>query len=112
MLKQLTERYIAAFASKDLVGIAELMREDFVLEDPVVKRVEGKAPALDAVEKLFLGCKELDFRAKQIFQDGDSTMIEFVLELDGICLEGVDIIDWRNGRMLELRAYLDIPKGD
>ncbi len=38
-------------------------------------------------------------------------MIEFVLELDGMRLEGVGIIDCGDGRMHELRAYLDIPKG-
>ena len=38
-------------------------------------------------------------------------MIEFMLDLDSVHLEGVDIIDWQERRMRELRAYLDIPKG-
>ena len=45
------------------------------------------------------------------YQDGDTTMIEFVLILDSTQLEGVDILNWRDGKIKELRAYLDIPKG-
>lgn len=111
MLKKLTERYVKAFANKDIAAIADLMDESFTLEDPVVKRVEGKVASLAAVEKIFQNCKKLNFRAKKIYQDGNSTIIEFMLDLDGVHLEGVDIIDWQEGRMRELRAYLDIPKG-
>ncbi|EDP6022939.1 nuclear transport factor 2 family protein, partial [Campylobacter jejuni] len=30
---------------------------------------------------------------------------------DDIRLEGVDIIEWHDEKIVELRAYLDIPKG-
>ena len=110
MLKMLTERYIEAFSKKDLNSISMLLDAKFALEDPVIKRVEGKSAALDAIKKIFESCEELNFSAKKIYQDGDSTIIEFVLELDGVVLEGVDIIDWKDGLMFELRAYLDIPK--
>lgn len=110
MLKMLTERYIAAFSQKDINSISALLDENFALEDPVIKRVEGKLAALEAINKIFESCEKLNFRAKKIYQDKDSTIIEFVLELDGIVLEGVDIIDWKDGLMRELRAYLDIPK--
>lgn len=110
MLKSLAKRYIAAFASKDLHLIETLMADEFVLEDPVIKRVEGKSLALEAINKIFKGCTRLDFFAKNIFEDENVTCIEFVLLLDDLRLEGVDVINWRNGKMVELRAYLDIPK--
>ena len=110
MLKMLTERYIAAFSQKDIKSISALLDEKFVLEDPVVKRVEGRSAALEAISKIFDSCEKLNFRAKKIYQDKDSSIIEFVLVLDGVVLEGVDIIDWKDGLMCELRAYLDIPK--
>lgn len=110
MLKMLTERYIAAFSQKDINSISALLDEKFALEDPVIKRVEGKLAALEAIKKIFGSCEKLNFSAKKIYQDGDSTIIEFILELDGVALEGVDIIDWKDGLMCELRAYLDIPK--
>lgn len=110
MLKALTEKYITAFSIRDLDGVAALMSENFVLEDPIVKRIDGKVAALEAVAEIFAGCNSLSFNAKRIFQDGNTTFVEFILQLDATRLEGVDIIDWHDGKMVELRAYLDIPK--
>ncbi|MFY4727230.1 nuclear transport factor 2 family protein [Campylobacter jejuni] len=111
MLKKLTEKYISAFNKKDIKEVANLLNENFVLEDPVVKRIEGKEECLKAIENIFKSCKELSFSAKNIFQDKNTIFIEFILILDETRLEGVDIIEWHNEKIVELRAYLDIPKG-
>ncbi|EOH2732877.1 nuclear transport factor 2 family protein [Campylobacter jejuni] len=111
MLKKLTEKYINAFNKKDIKEVANLLNENFVLGDPVVKRIEGKEECLKAIENIFNSCKELSFSAKNIFQDKNTTFIEFILMLDETRLEGVDIIEWYNEKIVELRAYLDIPKG-
>jgi ketosteroid isomerase-like protein len=111
MSKQLTEQYIRAFDAKDLAGVAALLADDFALEDPVVKRIEGKQPALAAIGAIFAGCRALSFKAKRVYADGDTCFIEFTLDLDAVRLQGVDIVEWRDGKMHELRAYLDIPKG-
>jgi len=111
MLKELTKKYIDAFDSKDLDKCAELFTEDFALEDPVVKRIEGKDKVLEAIKGIFDSCKNLSFKAKNIYQDNQTTIIEFVLKLDDITLTGTDIIEWEDNKMKELRAYLDIPKG-
>ncbi|MBK1974101.1 nuclear transport factor 2 family protein, partial [Campylobacter sp. TTU-622] len=39
MLKKLTEKYISAFNDKNLKEIENLLNENFILEDPVVKRI-------------------------------------------------------------------------
>ena len=111
MLKELTEKYIEAFDSKNLDKCAELFTENFALEDPVVRRIEGKVEVLKAIKSIFDSCTKLDFSAKNIFQDGQTTIIEFILKLDDTVLTGTDIIEWENNKMKELRAYLDIPKG-
>ncbi|OEW37517.1 MULTISPECIES: nuclear transport factor 2 family protein [Campylobacter] len=111
MLKKLTEKYINAFNKKDIKEVANLLNENFVLEDPVVKRIEGKEECLKAIENIFKSCKELSFSAKNIFQDKNTTFIEFILILDETRLEGADIIEWHDEKIVELRAYLDIPKG-
>jgi ketosteroid isomerase-like protein len=111
MLKELTKKYIKAFDSKDLDRCAELFTDDFALEDPVVKRIEGKEEVLKAIKGIFDSCATLDFSAKNIYQDGQTTIIEFILKLDDTVLTGADIIEWENNKMKELRAYLDIPKG-
>lgn len=111
MIRELTAQYVARFTARDLDGVAALLHADVALEDPVVRRVEGKAAVLQAVANIFNGCTSLDFRARNIFADGDVSVVEFTLALDALQLKGADIITWRDGTILELRAYLDIPKG-
>jgi ketosteroid isomerase-like protein len=110
MIKQLTEDYISAFSRRDLAAVGALLADGFALEDPVVRRIEGKPAALDMMAGMFKGCASLSFRAKNIYLAGDTSIVEFTLDIDSAHLEGVDIIEWRDGKMIELRAYLDIPK--
>ncbi len=110
MLKKLTKNYIDFFSKKDIDSIELMLCEEFVLCDPVVKRVEGRSNCLKAINDIFSSCDELVFIAKNIFVDNEVSIIEFVLKLDDTSLEGVDIIEWRDNKMKELRAYLDIPK--
>lgn len=111
MSRQLTQQYIAAFSAKNLAAVAELLHDNVALEDPVVKRIEGKSGVLAAMQGIFDGAAHLSFSAKNIYEDGATNLIEFRLELDKTVLTGVDIIEWDHGKMRELRAYLDIPKG-
>lgn len=109
MLKELTNKYIAAFDNKDIESISNMIKDDFILEDPVVKRIQGKDAVLETIQGIFNSCDKLDFKAKNIFCDDNTTIIEFILDLDGTVLEGIDIIEWDGNIMKELRAYLDIP---
>ncbi|EHE1105803.1 nuclear transport factor 2 family protein, partial [Campylobacter jejuni] len=59
MLKKLTEKYISAFNKKDINEVTNLLNENFVLEDPVVKRIEGKEECLKAIENIFKNCNKL-----------------------------------------------------
>ncbi|AXP09035.1 nuclear transport factor 2 family protein [Campylobacter hepaticus] len=110
MLTKLTKKYINAFNDKNLNELETLFDENFALEDPVVKRIEGKEECLQAIKKIFEACKQLSFSAKNIFQDKNTTFIEFILVLDDMRLEGVDIIEWQDEKIIELRAYLNVPK--
>ncbi|EPU7282925.1 nuclear transport factor 2 family protein [Campylobacter upsaliensis] len=110
MLKNLTKAYIKAFNDRNLESVEALLDEDFILQDPAVKRIEGKQKALEAIESIFSSCKNLSFSAKNIYEDGQTTFIEFILKLDEVNLEGVDILEWQGDKIKELRAYLDLPK--
>jgi limonene-1,2-epoxide hydrolase len=110
MLIDLTKQYIEAFSNKDLQKCSKFFSKDFVLEDPIVKRVEGKDEVLKVFENIFNSCNTLEFKAKNIYQDKNTTIIEFILILDDTILKGTDIIEWKNNKMKELRAYFDIPK--
>ena len=111
MLKELTKQYVDAFNSKSIDKVAVLFADNFALEDPVVKRIEGKKEVLAAIQRIFNSCEHLSFEAKNIYQENQITIIEFTLKLDGTILTGTDIIEWnKQSQMSELRAYLDIPK--
>lgn len=110
MLKKLTKEYIQHFSSKNLSGISEMMLDNFILEDPAVIKIEGKADALNAISNIFNSCQLLSFEADNVYVDGQTTLIEFTLRVDSTILKGVDIIEWNQGKMQHLRAYLDIPK--
>ena len=111
MIEQLTRKYAEAFAAKDLQTIASLLTDDFVLEDPAVIRVEGKSKALVEVRKIFdSNPGKFVFTAKNIYVSGQTSIMEFVLQLESVVLKGADIIEWRGDRICELRAYLDLPK--
>jgi limonene-1,2-epoxide hydrolase len=109
---ELTKEYIEAFNNKDLGKVANLFINDFALEDPVVKRIEGKEKVIEAIKGIFESCETLAFEAKNIYQDNQTTIIEFILKLDDTTFTGIDIIEWEDNKMKELRAYLDIPCGD
>lgn len=111
MLKELTQKYIDAFDGKILEKCVELFIDDFTLEDPVFKKIEGKEEVLKAIKGIFDSCTALEFISKNIYQDNQTTIIEFILKLDDTVLTGTDIIEWEDNKMKELRAYLDIPKG-
>lgn len=110
MIEELTKKYIAAFDSKSLELVAELLDDSFALEDPVVKRIEGKEESLKAISNIFEENDSVSFSAKNIFVVGTTSIVEFNLQLGDTILTGVDIIEWENSKMTELRAYLDIPK--
>jgi len=108
MLRELTAEYVEAFGTKDLDRCAALMAESFILEDPVITRVEGKEAALRVIAGIFDSVKSLKYRARNIFVDGNTSLLEFVLDADGKTLIGVDVIEWVDGKMTYMRAYLDV----
>ena len=67
MLKDLTKQYIEAINGKNIEKIAQLLTDDFALEDPVVKRIEGKVEVLKSIQNLFDSCTKLSFEAKNIY---------------------------------------------
>ncbi|WP_430428594.1 nuclear transport factor 2 family protein [Maribacter litoralis] len=109
-LISLTEEYIDAFSNKDLKKVATFLTDDFVLEDPIVIRVEGKSKALGKIGELFTSCKTLSFTQKNIYGQNNMTIIEFILKIDSQTLQGVDILEWNGNKIKELRAYLHIPR--
>lgn len=106
-LRQLTETYVSAFHGRDIDGVRALMDESFVLTDPDNPGLGPRDKALAFVAGLFENAGDsLSFVARQILVDGDHSVIEFDLTIGDMRLEGVDLIEWRDGLMVSMRAHL------
>lgn len=75
--------------------LASLLAEDAVFHSPVVHTPQrGRAIVgsyLNAAVKLLGGA---DFCYDRVLIDGDQAMLEFSTTIDGIAINGVDIIRW------------------
>ena len=106
-LIDLTKQYINAFDSKNLILLEDFFIQDAILFDPANPTgVKGKENIINMISNLFKEYDKLNFKETNIFIDGDTTIIEFSLTLNGQQLVGTDIIKWKNNKILELRAYL------
>lgn len=104
-LKTLTLQFADSFNQKDLNAIAELFHEDFCLHDPVLKWVRGKNTVLELFGKQFAEASQASYKAVNLFQERNATVLEFIIRIGAEVRFGVDLIDWRGGKMAELRRY-------
>lgn len=82
-------------ATGDLAALDELIGDDAVFSSPAVfTPQQGKAKTLmylQAALKVFSGN---DFRYVEEWHGRDSAVLEFVAELDGVHVNGVDLMHW------------------
>ena len=105
-LRDLTERYVAAFDARDLDAVVGFFADDFALTDPEVTALTPRAAVRDYVGGLFQGNPELSFVAHAIVVEAETSVIHFTLTLGDTVLDGVDLITWDGDRMATMHAYL------
>lgn len=105
-VEALTHQYASFFGARNLNGVAALLADDFVLEDPAVVQLKGKALALEYIRDLFTQHPGLTFEVRNIVADQSRGVIEFCLHLGDRSFRGADVIEWSSGKMACLRAYL------
>ena len=106
-IRTLTQTYITAFHNRDLEGLATLMHEDFVLTDPENEALGPRKKVLTFISGLFdRAGATLTFRPRTVLVDGAHSAIEFGMTIDQDYLEGIDLIEWQDRRMISMRAHL------
>ena len=89
-------------------ALAEIIREDAVFHSPVVHTPQVGKPVVMAY--LVAAAHVLgndSFRYVRELVDGDEMMLEFVTELDGIAINGVDIIRWNSdGKISDFKVMV------
>ena len=106
LIETLTRLYVGFFNTRNLAGVSAMFTDAFALEDPSVKRLEGKLPVIAYIKGIFDSNSDLAFTARNILVDGSISLIEFDLAIAGQMLKGADVIEWDGRKMKELRAYL------
>lgn len=88
--------------------LSELLAEDAVFHSPVVHTPQAGKPIVMAylvAASHVLGNEA--FRYVRELVDGDEMMLEFVTELDGITVNGVDIIRWNaDGKISDFKVMV------
>jgi hypothetical protein len=92
----------------DAGGLADLLAEDAVFHSPVVHTPQrGRELAclyLSAAFQVFINDS---FRYVRTVTQGRDAILEFVVEIDGIVVNGVDMIRWNeDGRIIDFKVML------
>lgn len=92
----------------DPVVLAGLLAEDAVFHSPVVHTPQaGKAVVMAYLVAASHVLGNDSFRYVRELVDGDDMMLEFVTELDGITINGVDIIRWNaDGQISDFKVMV------
>jgi SnoaL-like domain len=92
----------------DVAAIADILADDVVFHSPVVHTPqEGKAitHAYLAAANKVLGNDSFQY-VREVIGETDA-MLEFTLELDGIQVNGVDIIHWNDeGKIVDFKVMV------
>lgn len=84
--------------ARDPSGLRSLLADEVVFHSPVVHSPqEGKAITTMYLTAAFSVLMNSQFRYVREIESANHALLEFVTELDGIHLNGVDLIEWNDG---------------
>ena len=94
--------------SRNIAGLNDLLADDVVFHSPVVHTPQaGKTLALLYLGAAFKVFFNESFRYVRELADGDGAILEFQLEIDGITVNGVDMIRWNgDGGITDFKVML------
>ena len=105
----LVNNFAEYFSRKNLEGISALLHENFILEDPVFKRLEGKDKMINILQEQFEKTKNVSYDIINLYQTNNTSIVEFKISFDELILNGVDFMEWENEKIKELRCYYNSP---
>lgn len=113
MTPQVIQRWIDYIGDHDPAVLDELLAEDAVFYSPAVfTPQQGRAKTamyLNAAAKLFGGT---DFHYVQQWHGERSAVLEFAATLDGVLVNGIDMIHWdEDGKIVSFKVMIRPFKG-
>ena len=102
------ERWHRLVASRDGEALYDILDADVVFESPVVHAPQtGRAITLIYLKAALLVLNNDKFRYLGEWFAQDSAVLEFVTEIDGITINGVDMIRWNaDGRIVSFKVMV------
>ena len=91
-------------AHKSETGLSDQIADDAVFHSPVVHTPQAGKPLVMAylsAADVVLGNDSFRYVREIVDEDKNMAMLEFELELDGIHVNGVDIITWNDGGKIQ-----------
>ncbi|MEO8104198.1 MAG: nuclear transport factor 2 family protein [Betaproteobacteria bacterium] len=100
-------------ANRDVAGLDSLLADQAVFHSPVAHTPQvGKANTLRYLTAAFSIFFNESFRYVREIAGGREAVLEFLVELDGITVNGVDMIKWDDeGKIVEFKVMLRPLKG-
>lgn len=102
------DRWHAMIDAKDYAGLKDLLAEDAVFESPVVHTPQfGKAITYKYLASAMTLLNNGTFEYLGEWRSDSSAILEFACELDGIRVNGVDMIWWNDeGRITRFKVMV------
>ncbi len=89
------ERWHQVVASRDAAALQTLLADDVVFHSPVVHTPQvGKAITAKYLEAALHTLNTPDFKYLATCSSGNMSVLEFETKLDGVTVNGVDLITW------------------
>ncbi|HSX38714.1 MAG TPA: nuclear transport factor 2 family protein [Chlamydiales bacterium] len=108
-MQNLTLQFAQFFNNKDALGIGSLLDDDFILYDPG-REVRGKANMVEEFQKQFRETEKVIYEVVNAYEDGRVGILEFRIAFGEKLFYGVDLLEWENGKIKELRCYYNPPE--
>jgi hypothetical protein len=106
-----TERWHALFDKGDIKALEELLAKDVVFYSPLVfKPKPGRKLAaiyLENAYRMFFSDGNKSFSYVNEIHSSTDSMLEFTCEIDGIMINGIDLIKWNEqGKIQEFKVFI------
>ena len=102
------ERWHAAVDSQDMSALDDLLADDVVFHSPVVHTPQrGKALTTIYLTGAALVFRDAAFRYVREVVSASDAVLEFEAEIDGIHINGVDIVRWNaDGKIVDFKVMV------
>lgn len=108
MTQDALARWHELVRSRNAGGLEALLAEDVVFHSPVVHTPQrGKALARQYLSAAFRVFFDESFRYVRELRAGNDAVLEFQVQIDGVTVNGVDMIRWNeDGRIVEFKVMI------